>query len=208
MATRKIRDIIADMRTAAADDSRDFDALAKKTYERADELDAILTKINADNKFINIFGFLLLLFIGAFAIITYMSNDDLREDVTQKKEIISKFEQAVKHDMIHTYTDKDGHEITVPSLLNDNMKLINKISELELQLTVRDIQLSEIEARYGIKVMKDKSSNVSYHLEGKKADSAMLLLPVFRDRVSYDSIKNQWSVTRRYVTVGDKTYSE
>ena len=192
MATRKIRDIIADMRAAANDDGKDFATLAEKTNERAAELEAILAKEKADERFAFIMTMLILLFVGTFAVITYMSNDDLRDDVTQKKKIITKYEKAVSHDTIHTYIGEDGKEITVPSLLDDNLKLMNKIHDLEFKLDQYEMKLQSIEAQYGIKVVNDKNL---YHLEGRKVDSALLLLPVFRDKMTYDSIKKQWTIS-------------
>ena len=192
MATRKIRDIIADMRAAANDDGKDFATLAEKTNERAAELEAILAKKKADERFAFIMTMLILLFVGTFAVITYMSNDDLRDDVTQKKEIITKYEKAVSHDTIHTYYDESGKEITVPILLDDNLKLMNKIHDLEFKLDQYEMKLQSIEAQYGIKVVNDKNL---YHLEGRKVDSALLLLPVFRDKMTYDSIKKQWTIS-------------
>lgn len=192
MATRKIRDIIADMRAAANDDGKDFATLAEKTNERAAELEAILAKEKADEKFGLIMVMLVLLFVGAFAIITYISNDDLREDITQKKEIITKYEESVKYDTVHTYIDKDGKEITVPSLLEDNLKLMNKIGDLEYKIDLYKIKLQDIEMQYGIKVVDDKSF---FHLEAKKVDSAMILLPVFRDKMAFDSTKRQWTIS-------------
>ena len=135
---------------------------------------------------------LALLFVGAFAIITYISNDDLRDDVTQKKEIITKYEESVKYDTVHTYIDKDGKEITVPSLLDDNLKLMNKISNLEYNIDLYKMKLQDIETLYGIKVVDDKSF---FHLEAKKVDSALILLPVFRDKMAFDSTKNRWIIS-------------
>ena len=192
MSTRKISDIIADMRAAAADEGKDFATLAEETNKRAMELEAILAKERADNKFAFIAFTLSILFAIAFAYITDMYNDDLREDVSQKKEIITKYEQAVRHDTIHTYYDESGKEITVPSLLDDNLKLMNKIHDLEFKLDQYEMKLQSIEAQYGIKVVNDKNL---YHLEGRKVDSALLLLPVFRDKVTYDSIKKQWTIS-------------
>lgn len=192
MATRKIRDIIADMRAAANDDGKDFATLAEKTNDRAAELEAILAKEKADEKFGLIMVMLVLLFVGAFAIITYISNDDLREDITQKKEIITKYEESVKYDTVHTYIDKDGKEITVPSLLEDNLKLMNKIGDLEYKIDLYKIKLQDIEMQYGIKVVDDKSF---FHLEAKKVDSAMILLPVFRDKMAFDSTKRRWTIS-------------
>lgn len=192
MTTRKIKDIIADMRAAAADDGKDFNTLAEKTIERATELEAILAKEKADLKFVIIAITLSMLFVIGFAYITDMYNDDLREDVNQKKEIITKYEQATRHDTVHKYFDKDGKEITVSSLLDDNLKLMNKIHDLEFRLDLYEMKLQSIEAQYGIKVVNDKNL---YYLEGKKVDSALLLLPVFRDKMSYDSIKKQWRIS-------------
>ena len=62
-----------------------------------------------------------------------------------------------------------------------------------------------IKKKYGIEVVQ---ANNEVHIEAKEVDSAKLLLPVFRDRLKYDSIKGQWTVTRRVVQIGDKTYPE
>jgi predicted RNase H-like nuclease (RuvC/YqgF family) len=134
-----------------------------------------------------------------------MYNDNLLEDVTQKKEIITKYEQAVRHDTIHTYYDESGKEITVSSLLDDNMRLMNKVSLLEMEISMYKTKLDAIKQLYGIEFVKEKNE---YRIEAKQADSAKLLLPVFRDRLKYDSIKKQWSVTRRSVQIGDKIYPE
>lgn len=192
MATRKISDIIEDLRVAAKNGNLDISGLQKNTEERASELEAILAKEKSDAKFMAIIGLLAILFSAAAAFITSMSNDDLREDVTQKKEIITKFEQAVRHDTIHTYVDEDGKEITVPSLLDDNLKLMNKINDLEYKIDVYKMKLQDIEIRYGIKVVDDKNL---FHLEAKKVDSALILLPVFRDKMTYDSIKSRWTIS-------------
>lgn len=205
MATRRISEIIEDLRTAAKDANLDISNLQKNTEERASELEAILAKEKSDAKFMAVIGFLAILFSAAVAIITSMSNDDLREDVTQKKEIITKYEQAVRHDTIHTYYDENGKEITVSSLLDDNMRLMNKVSLLEMEISMYKTKLDAIKQLYGIEFVKGRNE---YRIEAKQADSARRLLPVFRDRLKYDSIKKQWTVTRRSVQIGDKTYPE
>ena len=201
MATRRIKDIIADMRAAATDERQDFNSLAEKTNERASELEAILKKEKINDIYALLFTSLMVLFLGVFAWITYMNNDDLREDVTQKRDIITKYQKAVIHDTIRTYVDENGKELTVPSLIDDNVKLMNKISELEVKISVYEFKLDYIKNRYGIRMDRGK-------IESSEVDSAMLLLPMYRDRISYDSIKKQWSVSRKYVKVDDKTYPE
>ncbi len=192
MATRKISEIIEDLKASANDENLDVFTLREKMNERAMELEAIRAKEKADDKFFGIMGLLLVLFVGAFAFITYMSNDDLREDVTQKKEIITKYEESVRYDTVHTYIDKDGKEITVPKLLDDNMKLMNKISDLEYKIDLYKMKLKDIEIRYGIKVVDDKTL---FHLEAKKVDSALILLPVFRDKMAFDSTRSRWTIS-------------
>lgn len=192
METRKLSDIIEDLRSSVSDESLDVSMLREKIRNRVSELDAVLAKEKSDGLLFNIVLGMLMLFTVAFAIITYMNNDDLREDVTQKKDIITKFEQAVRHDTIHTYVDKDGKEITIPSLLDDNLKLMNKINDLEYKIEVYKMKLQDIDIRYGIKVVDDKNL---FHLEAKKVDSALILLPVFRDKMTYDSIKSQWTIS-------------
>ena len=201
MATRKIKDIITDMRTDASDCGQDFATLAEKTNKRAAELEAILTKAKADDRFVFIMSLLALLFVGAFSIITYMNNDDLREDVTQKKDIITEYQKAVIHDTLRTYVDENGNELTVSSLLDDNIRLMNMINDLEVKISLYESKLEYLKNRYGIRMDRGR-------IESSEVDSAMLLLPVYRDRISYDSIKKQWSVIRKYVKVGDKTYPE
>lgn len=205
MATRKISEIVADMKAALENESLDASALRAQMNHRANEFDATLAKWKSDDKFINVVLLLIALFTGAFAIITNLSNDDLREDVTQKKEIINKYEKAVGYDTISTYEGKDGKEVTVSSLLKDNMKLITKVALLESELEFSELKLKAIKQMYGIEFVKEDST---YRIEAKQADSARMLLPVFRNRLKYDSIKKQWFVEHKYVKVGDKTYPE
>ena len=205
MATKKISEIIEDLRITAKDNNPSILDLQKIMEEQASELEAILAKEKSDIKFMAIVGILAILFSVAMAFITSMSNDDLREDVTQKKEIITKYEESVRHDTVYKYRDKDGNEITIPSLLEDNLNLMKKINDLEYRNSINEIKLQSIESKYGIKAVVDKNS---YHLEANRVDSALRLLPVFRDRLKYDSVKGHWSVTHRTVQIGDKTYQE
>lgn len=201
MKTRNIKDIIEDLMSTANDDNQEITALQKKNKELASELSEIMRK-ERTTAFIIV---LLLLFVSAFAFITLMSNDNLREDVTQKKELLTKFEEAVKQDSISVHTDQDGNKLTVSGLLDDNLKLMNKISDLEFRVSLYEMQLDNLKARYGIKLIKE---NNSYYIEAKEVDSAMMLLHSFRDRISYDSVNHQWSITRKIVKVGDKTIQE
>ena len=58
--------------------------------------------------------------------------------------------------------------------------------------TVLFKKLQDIEIRYGIKVVDD---NTLFHLEAKKVDSALILLPVFRDKMAFNSTRSRWQIS-------------
>lgn len=181
MKTRSIKDIISDLRAAANDESRDFTSISENAIKQAAELERILAKEKAENRFALIVVTLSFLFICGYALITSIYNDDLRDDLSQKKEIITKYEETVKTRHGLTYSDQDGNETTVQSLLDDNLKLIDRIADLEYKVSIYEFYLKNIESRYGIKVIEE---NNIIRLEDKKVDSALILLPVYRDKVS------------------------
>ncbi len=205
MKTGKIKEIIEDLRTAVNSDDQDIAVLREKTNEQLSNLDAILQKEESSINYVFIVAILIFLFIGAFGVITSMSNDDLREDVTQKKEIITQYEKVVKNDTVFTHTYIDGKELNISDLLDDNLKLMNKVGALEFKVSLYEGFFKTLENRYGIKVRKDKDL---YYLETNKVDSAMLLLSTYRDKVSYDSLGRKWIVTQSEYIKGDKTSSE
>ena len=56
----------------------------------------------------------------------------------------------------------------------------------------KEWKLQDIEIRYGIKVVDD---NTLFHLEAKKMDSALILLPVFRDKMAFNSTRSRWQIS-------------
>ena len=65
-------------------------------------------------------------------------------------------------------------------------------------LSLYKYQLLTLEKRYGI-VVHTRSSDKYWHIdyEAKKIDSALVLLSIYRKRMSYDSLKRTWSVRVR-----------
>ncbi len=62
-------------------------------------------------------------------------------------------------------------------------------------LALYKFQLRNIEKKYGIKSRIRASGNYRIaEYETKQADSALLLLKVFRNRLSYDSLKKEWHI--------------
>lgn len=202
MKTRQIKEIIEDLRTTVNSDDQDITVFRKKTNERLSDMEDILKKEESSINYVLIVSILIILFIGAYSLITSMSNDDLREDVTSKKEIITQYEKVVMSDSAYSHTYLDGKELTVSDLLDDNLELMNKVRNLDFKVSLYEDLFKTLDTRYGIKVRKDKNL---YYLETNKVDSAMLLLSTYRDKISYDSIGRQWLVTRRDFMEGDKT---
>ena len=140
-----------------------------------------------------VISMLVLLFLVAYTIITDISADDLRNDVSTKKEIIKQYENGGFSDTVHTYVDSDGNEITVKSLLDDNMKLMQQLNHERYERQMRDLYLDVIREQYNIRVYE---RNNQIHVEADRVDSALMLLGTYRDKLKYDEPKKQWIISR------------
>ena len=76
---------------------------------------------------------------------------------------------------------------------NSNYKIIDSLRTAK---NISDLKLNSIQNAYGIKANCDVSGNTyKFSLSGnKQIDSALLLLPYYRDYISYDSQDNSWDV--------------
>ena len=101
MATRKIEDVVKDLESAASDNSLDVSALREKVGKHAEEINTIIRKEESFLRWMLVISMLVLLFLVAYTIITDISADDLRNDVSTKKEIIKQYENGGLSDTIH-----------------------------------------------------------------------------------------------------------
>lgn len=136
----------------------------------------------------NSLGWLLFIVTAVFSV-TYslISNyhiDGLRKDIEQKDEIIQDYTRLVSEPKM--VSDMNGNKISVDSLVKENANLINDISEYKTRLDL-------IERNYDIHV---ENKNGLYKVKADKVDSALLLLNMFRDAISYDPRTRNWVVTR------------
>ena len=76
---------------------------------------------------------------------------------------------------------------------NSNYKIIDSLRTAK---NISDLKLNSIQNAYGIKTNCDVSGNTyKFSLSGnKQIDSALLLLPYYRDYISYDPQDNSWNV--------------
>lgn len=193
MATRKIEDVVKDLGYAASDNNLDVSALREKVGKHAEEINTIIRKEESFLRWMLVISMLVLLFLVAYTIITDISADDLRNDVSTKKEIIKQYENGGLSDTVHTYVDSDGNEITVKSLLDDNMKLMQQLNHERYERQMRDLYLDVIREQYNIRVYE---RNNQIHVEADRVDSALMLLGTYRDKLKYDEPKKQWIISR------------
>lgn len=192
MAKRTYSDIVNDIKATIADNGLDAEELRNRISKQADELDI---KLKKEKKADTYLGGILLAIVTAFAVyvsISIMDNNDLRETISEKKEIIQSYETITKSDTTTIYKDNKGQELTVPGLLQENLDLMRKIYDYEHQIFLYKEYLSLIETVYGIKVI-DKNNIIS--LKAEKVDSALRVFSVHKDKLKYDSAKNQWIIS-------------
>lgn len=136
----------------------------------------------------NSLGWLLFIVTAVFSVTYFLiSNyhiDGLRKDIEQKDEIIQDYTRLVSEPKM--VSDRNGNKISVDSLVKENANLINDISEYKTRLDL-------IERNYDIHV---ENKNGLYKVKADKVDSALLLLNMFRDAISYDPKTRNWVVTR------------
>lgn len=193
MATRKIEDVVKDLGSAASDNNLDVSALREKVRKHTEEINTIIRKEESFLRWMLVISMLVLLFSVAYTIITDISADDLRNDVSTKKEIIKQYENGGLPDSVHTYVDSDGNEITVSSLLDDNLKLMQQLNHERYERQMRDLYLDVIKEQYNIRVYE---RNNHIHVEADRVDSALMLLGTYRDKLKYDEPQKQWIISR------------
>lgn len=136
----------------------------------------------------NSLGWLLFIVTAVFSVTYFLiSNyhiDGLRKDIEQKDEIIQDYTRLVSEPKM--VSDRNGNKISVDSLVKENANLINDISEYKTRLDL-------IERNYDIHV---ENKNGLYKVKADKVDSALLLLNMFRDAISYDPRTRNRVVTR------------
>ena len=186
---------VKDIKDALSQSNLNDSELREKVSEHTAELEDMLKKEKAENKFYGLLFFLSLLFIIVFAFITYMDNEDIRNTITEKKDIITKYETITRNDTTIKYSDKERRELTVSNLLNENLELLKTINNYEYKIHKYETYLDLIKQQYGITVIDE---NNSIKTKGERVDSALLLLNVYRDKLKFDSIKKHWYITNTY----------
>lgn len=168
-----------------------------------------MTRDKIIKNLIRITFFSVLFLLIYIAIDTIIFRLDFKDEIEKKNLIIKKYEEMDRlncekvseySDVIERYTSGtaltiEGKKYSLKDLVNFNQQLRDSISMLSQYLEISKKRAMECETKLD-NFYKDYGGKVVYSGESeKKIDSALKLLPHFRDRLTYDSAKNQWYIT-------------
>lgn len=172
------------------------------------ELLELKKKEEKGQKIFSLFIFFIILVLS-FMIGLYSSKyEELKWDSEKFREIVSVKKDSLNNDMVTLYLDSLGNVITYGELLQKRDSIYDLYyTQLNQNFTLRDsISLYEkaislahnnykLEFSFSNEVVD--STIVRYiSVQSLQLDSALLLLPVYRDNLKYDSVKNLWTVTK------------
>lgn len=195
MKTRNRKEILDDIRKLSLDEGIDLDNYKLSISNYIEELEKIEDNERKENKYTLIILLFVSLFTGVFAYITFTSKEDLADNLKEKSNIIDRYEKILPRDTLNQtttavkgiviYTDEKGRKLTVPDLIKENTHLMN-------ELTSALGKLDYIKEIYGVYVETDK--NGDWHLKADRVDSALLLLPHYKDCINYNPQKKHWTI--------------
>lgn len=168
----------------------DYETYKEQVGKLSDELDDILKKARKKSHIISVISFVTCLFVVCFSAIVNFSNLAMKDELDEKNVIIQKYEQIVHSLGANTDSEKlhgkSQERSSSVENVNEKYRMLEKISDLEGKIKL-------IKKQYDISVVDDGKS---YYLKANKVDSALLLLDVYRDKIHYNSKKNEWVVIR------------
>ncbi|MDO5587856.1 MAG: hypothetical protein Q4G12_02890 [Bacteroidales bacterium] len=186
----KLMDILS---SDKEDKDVEISAIANKLSEEASKYD----KMQNGRRILS----LLLLVVLLFSVIGNYLLIDRNEALTSKIESLeygdSLFKQFMEPDSASTitYRVKGGKPVTYRQLMAEHDSLEVEYQNIESLKEHYRIELGLATRNYPIHFTKE---NNTYTIHAPQIDSALLLLPVYRDMIEYDKKSNTWSVERVY----------
>ena len=156
-------------------------------------------KVKSIKSAANGLSYLMILIMVLFGVSLYFNAMQFdRTDVLEFKILLmeqrdSLFRQIMKADsnMSISYRLKDGRPMTYHELEEENDSLRRKYYRAKFQNDIDKIKLDFINKNYNICI---KHSGGTWTIIAPTIDSAMMLLPVYRDKLEYDSKENEWHI--------------
>lgn len=141
---------------------------------------------------------LLLLVFASLGICLFLvldRNDTLEQKITNMEYRDSLFNQIMQPDSNSTvvYRVRNGIPVTYNQLANETDSLLQLTHDIESTKETYRIKLGLVTRNYPVS-FTDSDGIITIH--SSEIDSALLLLPVYRDKISYDSKRKTWNVTR------------
>lgn len=134
-----------------------------------------------------------LIFIAAYAFNQQDENHIQAERINSLERIDSIYRTFMQpHDGSISYrVDREGNPVSYKKLMTESDSLQNRIWEIEHKLYDCEFELKFIKDNYPIKVIRNGNT---YTIDAAKIDSALMILDVYRDKISYDKEKNYWII--------------
>ena len=141
---------------------------------------------------------LLLLVFASLGICLFLvldRNDTLEQKITNMEYRDSLFNQIMQPDSNSTvvYRVRNGIPVTYNQLANETDSLLQLTHDIESTKETYRIKLGLVTRNYPVS-FTESDGIITIH--SSEIDSALLLLPVYRDKISYDSKRKTWNVTR------------
>jgi hypothetical protein len=170
------------------------------------------------NKIFDIIVLILLLASSSIAVLLYLDRTELFDQVQdrdilienlRKVDSISFTQNSRNAKVIERYISNDnlvmgGKKIGLDDLVtllnkcsNEKADLQIKIIELENKHQLDKMMIENIERKYGIKSkMQESGNSISFSFEKSTVDSALILFPYFKHKLSFDSTKMAWIISK------------
>lgn len=133
--------------------------------------------------------------------------DILYKDINEKRNVIEELKRSdslfvefmsptidstdTKVIYSYSYINLNGKVVTYPMLKQQNDSLQKIVFDLQHKRHIDSLKLHLAKRRYNI-VFEENKNSIS--IRAPHIDSAMLLLPIYRDRISYDEHKQLWNI--------------
>lgn len=139
--------------------------------------------------------FLVFASLGICLFLVLDRNDTLEQKITNMEYRDSLFNQIMQPDSNSTvvYRVRNGIPVTYNQLANETDSLLQLTHDIESTKETYRIKLGLVTRNYPVS-FTDSDGIITIH--SSEIDSALLLLPVYRDKISYDSKRKTWNVTR------------
>mgnify|MGYP003610022116 CR=1 FL=1 len=101
-----------------------------------------------------------------------------------------------KNQIKYSLTTKSINTDTVNNLLENTKKIITKLENEKNDISLRLKMYQKAIDKYGIefKDVVETQNSISYYIVAPKVDSALLIFPVYKNKLKYNTKKNLWEI--------------